>query len=132
MIKKLVFFLPSFFIMSLIFFLSSKSSTGIGGSFTQQFVIHKTLHIFVYSLLSASLLYGFFKISTKINHQSQILSVLLTYIYGITDEIHQTFVQGREGKFTDTLFDLVGAILGIYLYKIFRKYQITGQPNRNH
>ena len=132
MIKKLVYFLPSIFIMSTVFFLSSKSSTGIGGSLTQQFLIHKSLHIFVYSLLSVSFLYGFSKTSAKFNRRFQIVSVLFTYIYGITDEFHQSFVRGREGKFTDTIFDLVGALLGIYLYKIFRKYQVTSQSNRNH
>lgn len=132
MIKKITYFLPSVLIMSIIFFLSSRSSTGIGGSLTQQFIIHKSLHIFVYSLLGASFLYGFFKTSAKFDRHSQILSVLFTYIYGIADEIHQSFVRGREGKFTDTIFDLVGALLGIYLYKIFRNYQINYQSNRNH
>ncbi len=132
MIKKITYFLPSILIMSTIFFLSSRYSTGIGGSLTQQFIIHKSLHIFVYSLLGASLLYAFFKISAKFDRQAQILSVLFTYIYGITDEIHQSFVPGREGKFTDTLFDLAGALLGLYLYKIFRNCQINYQSNRNH
>ena len=131
MIKKIVHFIPSILIMFLIFFLSSRSSTGIGGSRTQQFLIHKTLHIIVYALLSASFYYAFSTSTLVATKYIFILSVILTFLYGITDEIHQTFVPGRGGKFSDTLFDLIGAFLGTYLYQILFAHQINYQSNQN-
>lgn len=103
--------------MSTIFYLSSLESTGIGGSFTVQFLIHKSLHLFVYSLLSSSLYFGLIK-SGIIKNKYFLTSLLLTYLYGVSDEVHQYFVPGRGAKFTDTLFDLLGAYIGA---KIFQK-----------
>ena len=117
MFKKIVYFLPSIFILSVIFYLSSLSSTGIGGSLTTQFLIHKTLHLLVYSSLSISFYFAFFKTTTKTFRQISALSILLTFLYGITDEIHQYFVPGRGAKVTDTLFDLLGAFIGIYFVR---------------
>jgi len=120
MIKKIAYFLPPVAIMSIIFYLSS-GSTGIGGTRVEQFFIHKTLHIFVYASLSASFYFAFTKTTSKTAKQIFTLSIFLTYLYGISDEIHQSFVPGREAKFTDTLFDLFGAIIGIWIYGQFKK-----------
>ncbi len=120
MIKKIFYFLPSIAIMSIIFYLSS-GSTGIGGTQVEQFFIHKTLHILVYAGLFASFYLALKHTCTKPTKQRVSMSILFTYIYGITDEIHQYFVPGREAKFTDTLFDLFGALLGIWLYRQFTK-----------
>ena len=34
-------------------------------------------------------------------------------IYASTDEIHQLFVGGRSGRFTDVLIDTAGGFIGI-------------------
>ncbi len=107
--------------MSIIFCLSSLPSTGIGGSPVEQFFIHKTLHIFVYALLSVSFNFALAKNNNLTHKKTNQKSVLLTYVYGVTDEIHQYFVLGREGKFTDTLFDLFGALIGVWIYRQFTK-----------
>ncbi len=47
-----------------------------------------------------------------------ILSVVLSFVYAVTDEIHQLFVPGRAFQFSDLLVDLGGIFLGcgiIYL-----------------
>jgi VanZ family protein len=40
---------------------------------------------------------------------TSILSFALAVLYGVTDEYHQMFVPGREGKLTDVLIDGLGA-----------------------
>ena len=35
----------------------------------------------------------------------------VTFLYACTDEIHQLFVPGRAGKFTDVLIDTTGGII---------------------
>ncbi len=42
-----------------------------------------------------------------------LVSWLLTVLYAITDEIHQTFVPGRSGRVTDVLIDAAGAAVGV-------------------
>ena len=41
-----------------------------------------------------------------------ILSVLLSFFYAVTDEIHQLFVPGRAFQLVDLAVDLTGIILG--------------------
>jgi len=44
-------------------------------------------------------------------------AVVLTFLYGVSDELHQTFVPGRDGNVADAIFDLIGACAGAYLYR---------------
>lgn len=37
-------------------------------------------------------------------------------VYAATDEIHQLFVAGRAGRFTDVCIDAAGAALGIFVF----------------
>ena len=117
MIKKYIYFLPSLLIMSTIFYLSSLPSTGIDGTKVEQFLIHKTFHIFVYASLSASFYFALNKSNQKPIKNISTSSLVFTYLYGVSDEIHQYFIPGRGAKFTDTLFDLFGAFLGILIYR---------------
>ena len=49
------------------------------------------------------------------------LSILICILYACSDEIHQLFVQGREGKIFDVLIDTLGSLSGILMYKVLRK-----------
>ena len=40
------------------------------------------------------------------------ISILLSFLYAITDEIHQIFVPGRSAQFRDVLIDTLGASFG--------------------
>lgn len=42
-------------------------------------------------------------------------------VYAATDEIHQVFVAGRSGRFSDVCIDTAGAILGIMLFLLIVK-----------
>jgi VanZ family protein len=46
-----------------------------------------------------------------------ILSVVLSSLYGVSDEIHQYFVPFREADLLDVLADTLGGILGVYIYQ---------------
>jgi VanZ family protein len=43
-----------------------------------------------------------------------ISAFLIAGIYGITDEIHQSFVPGRDASMGDAVADFMGALLGSY------------------
>lgn len=44
------------------------------------------------------------------------LALVLTVLYAISDEYHQTFVPGRDGSVTDVLVDAAGACLALWLW----------------
>lgn len=44
------------------------------------------------------------------------LAFSLVSLYGISDELHQVFVPGRDASVKDWFADVVGAWLGVYLY----------------
>lgn len=46
-------------------------------------------------------------------------AVLLPLAYAFSDEIHQLFVPGREGKFLDVGVDLVGILLAVLFFHLF-------------
>ena len=39
-------------------------------------------------------------------------------LYAATDEIHQLFVPGREGRFLDVCIDSIGSLIGILLFML--------------
>ena len=43
-------------------------------------------------------------------------SILLSALYGLTDEIHQLFVPGRAFQWLDLVMDSLGILLGLALY----------------
>lgn len=99
--------------MLVIFYFSSRSTTGIGGAGLERFVLFKTLHLIEYAVLGILVIYPLHQV---------IPSVLVSYMYAITDEIHQNFTPGRGPKFSDTLIDLVGITLGIIFFLLIRKH----------
>lgn len=81
--------------------------------------IDKLLHIAVYALLGALLLRAFKTL--RIQHNLKlvmILSILLSSLYGISDEIHQHFVPFRNADFMDALADMIGSVGGVYVYQL--------------
>ena len=41
----------------------------------------------------------------------------LAFLYGLTDEIHQAFVPGRDASALDVMADGTGAMIGSFIYK---------------
>lgn len=52
------------------------------------------------------------------------LTVILTTLYGMSDEIHQFFVPGRTAEAVDVLADCFGALLCVYGLRARRKAHV--------
>jgi VanZ family protein len=80
----------------------------------------KVLHCAGYALLGALFLRAFktSRIKDNVKHMVM-LSVLLSGLYGISDEIHQHFVPYRDADLMDVLADTIGGIMGVYIYQRF-------------
>ena len=46
-----------------------------------------------------------------------ILGIILSSLYGISDEIHQHYVPYRDADIMDALADIIGSIFGVYIYQ---------------
>jgi hypothetical protein len=57
----------------------------------------------------------------KVNEKNIILTILISLIIAILDEIHQSFVPLRSPGLDDVAIDLIGVILSISLYSLIKK-----------
>ena len=96
---------------------------------TVHFLFRKLAHMFIYFVLSISVMTTLFTFPLKLYTRS-LLSMLICFLYACSDEFHQLFVSGRGAAFTDVLVDSVGALLGVLfslvlyciVYTLFFKY----------
>ncbi len=79
-------------------------------------LIRKFAHMLEFTVLSFSLYNSIF-VTWELK-KAPIISLVLTVIYAVGDEIHQIFVPGRAFQFSDILIDSIGAIIGIVAYLI--------------
>jgi VanZ family protein len=108
-----VYWLPPFAWMGLIYGLSSMSSLPelpdtVSWYEAVDRAIMKSAHMFVYGVLAWLYLRA---LRHHLGHTSvlRVVSIVAAMGYGLTDEYHQTFVPGREGKLFDVGVDTVGA-----------------------
>lgn len=78
------------------------------------FTVRKIAHFLEYLILGI-LMYRV--VSDYTNKNVLILSILLCILYATTDEIHQIFINGRDGNIKDVLVDSIGIIIGCLIYK---------------
>lgn len=78
-------------------------------------VVRKTAHFSEYLLLAASVLALARSYLLKMRY-AVLISAGYSLLYAIGDEVHQLFVDGRSGQFTDVLIDFAGALVGVGIY----------------
>ncbi|SHF52491.1 MULTISPECIES: VanZ family protein [Caloramator] len=86
------------------------------------FIIRKAAHFTEYFILYF-LLYNALKEDFYFT-SSTIFAIIITFLYAVSDEFHQSFVPGRGPAFRDVLIDTSGGVfcmVVIYLSKIIRK-----------
>lgn len=82
--------------------------------------IRKVAHATVYFVLVLILLaVGRVIFGSKKYLLTCALALLFCFIFAMTDEYHQTFVDGRTGQFSDVLIDTAGACVGILLFSSY-------------
>ena len=94
-------------------------------------LIRKFAHMLEFTALSFSLYNGI--LATWELKKSPIISLLITVICALGDEIHQIFVPGRAFQLSDILIDSTGAIIGVVVYFIMLKFYfyIKERGNKN-
>lgn len=99
--------------MALIFYISNQSLEEF--ELPDIWSIDKLIHAIEYAVL------GFLCVRTLkmsfVSPSLPYLAFILTFAYGISDEVHQMFVFNRTSSIFDVLADGVGALAGVWLYK---------------
>jgi len=118
------YWVPTICYCLLIFGLSSLSK---GVYIPSPFGVDKVVHFVEYGVL------GFLLARLIINVQSTFsrrfligLVVILATLYGISDEVHQAFVPGRNASPWDVVADGLGGVMGALIYTRF----VRGGENR--
>ncbi|GAB2490036.1 hypothetical protein GCM10008929_12990 [Alkalibacterium psychrotolerans] len=102
-----------------------------------RWVIHRQLrkfaHFIIFLFLGTFLIHAL-TVSNVRGWKAILIALLVSFLYAVSDELHQAFVPGRTPLVMDVLIDTAGATVGVALYslvnglfKLFRR--LTHRPN---
>jgi VanZ family protein len=101
--SRLWVWLPVIAWAAVIFAFSSVPSLGTDLG-TWDLILRKAAHLAEYAILGTLLARA---------TRSSVLAVALAGVYAVSDEVHQTFVEGRVGAPLDVAIDILGAAVGV-------------------
>ncbi len=113
-LKFLRFWFPVILYSGIIFCVSSVSNVKTP---LQEIGLDKILHVLEY------IPFGFFVARGVYNTKVPIFTGMffgavlsISFLYGVSDELHQSFVPGRSAGAFDVIADTVGGVIGGYIY----------------
>jgi VanZ family protein len=113
-VRELRAFLPPLALMVIIFAFSAQPSLDSGLGWIDK-VGRKFVHFGEYALLCAL---WWRALRDRLNTDAALLAaVAICSAYAVTDEFHQTFVEGRHGAPLDWLIDTAGALTAALLIR---------------
>jgi VanZ family protein len=102
-------FAPPLILMGVIFFFSAQPDLGTGLG-TWDLILRKAAHMVEYGLL-------WFLWYRALELRNPLPAVAITLAYAASDELHQSFVEGRHGTPVDVLIDAVGVGIAVALVR---------------
>jgi VanZ family protein len=119
--RCLKYWLPVLLWMGVIFVASSQPKLPFVVNKTVDFATKKAGHVTEYAILA----FLFWRAISQGRGKPALPSLggtfVVSLLYAISDEFHQTFVPGRSGRLTDVGFDALGALLALSLVWWFSK-----------
>lgn len=115
------YWLPVIIWAFIIFRFSSGAVPQVSRLYWPNFAFMKSAHTFFFGIFAA-LLYRSLRSEGISRKKSAIWAVIITMLYGASDELHQFFTQGREARLRDIGFDTIGGMVMVWIiYKLFPK-----------
>lgn len=112
---RLLRLVPVLAVMGLIFFLSSLPGSEVPGLLFPG--SDKLLHVAAYAVLASAALVAVPDGLRRRRPCRVALTVsLFSFLYGISDELHQSFVPGRDASLPDVAADAAGAALAVSVW----------------
>ena len=94
--------------MALLFALSSRPLPPVVAD-TPDWISHAAGYAVLAVLACRALAHG---LGQPVTARAAVLAVIISVLYGVTDEFHQSFVPGRNADAWDVVKDLAGAVAG--------------------
>jgi len=109
-VKKIKDWIPAILMMIIIFTLSSLSGPTVESVGLNRGKLQISAHFVLFMFLTIA----FYKPTKSIP-----LSIILTVLYAVTDEIHQLFTFMRSASISDIYVDSLGSLIsGVFLWKL--------------
>ncbi len=105
---------------ALIFFLSSRPELKTALPTFFDFILRKIAHMSEYAVL-CFLIFRALRGHSMAEKKSLFLAVIFSIFYAISDEYHQVFVFGRQGRLFDVIIDTFGIIIASKILNNSRK-----------
>ena len=78
-------------------------------------IIRKCAHMTEYAFLYVTVMWA---LNGLFGEKIYIYAYLVTCLYAVTDELHQSFIDGRCGTYKDVIIDGIGALIALSLYRL--------------
>ncbi|MGK2932634.1 MAG: VanZ family protein [Solirubrobacterales bacterium] len=114
-------FLPPLALMGLIYFLSAQPDLSTGFGFWD-LVLRKLAHAGVFGLLTLLWFYALRPVTPR----ALVTAAAIAFLFAISDEYHQTFVDGRHGSPIDVGIDSIGIAASLLLVRS-RRFGVLGR-----
>ena len=109
--------LPALALMIIIFILSSTPATNIPFFGEFDFLLKKSGHAIGYAMLGIA--YYFALPPRLATGYRWALALLMAILFALSDEFHQSFVEGRTSSLRDVLIDSAGAAVALTFAAIY-------------
>jgi VanZ family protein len=120
--RFLVYKLPALSYMTLIFLVSSGPITSPSISKAPDYV----LHFLAYAALYVAVFWAVHEgLTPARNRGGYWLPAVITILYGISDEYHQSFIPSRDASVLDVGTDALGALAGVPLEKLAARLNLN-------
>lgn len=121
----LILWLPVILWAGSIFYFSSLPNLRISQVDITDFILRKSAHFVEFFIFTILLFRALSNSFFKINRKTIILSAVFSFLYVLSDEIHQLFVPGRSGNILDVGIDSLGILVANFLiYKVTNKWNL--------
>lgn len=126
-LRFLVFKVPALAYMGFIFFMSSGPVTSPTLNAFPDYVLHALGYSLLYVLLFWAVHEGVGIVRRRAGYW---LPGVLTVLYGISDEFHQSFIPTRQSALSDVAADAIGALIGTLLIMLAARITYSFRPAR--
>lgn len=110
--RRLLPWVPVVAVMAVIFVLSSQSGLKVSEDPAVDKPFRVSGHLLAYAVLAGTSL-----VALSWGRQPRLrdaaVALVIAVLYGLSDELHQSFVPDRTGRLDDVVTDTVGALIGI-------------------
>ena len=79
--------------------------------------VREIMHAIEYLILGILVINALYQ--SGIRKNIIIVSIVFCFIYSLSDEIHQIFIDGRTFQLFDLFMDAIGYLIGVFFSKIF-------------